>query len=591
MTTNKSPFQHETHHVDLCIVGGGLAGLCAAVAAARHGTKVAIMQDRPMLGGNASSEVRMWVCGAHGANMRETGILEEIMLENHYRNPTRVFSLWDSIIYEQALLEPNITLLLNCSCNDATMDDNRITNITGWQTTTQKWHTVTAPLFADCSGDSILAPLTGADFRVGREARAEFGEDIQPEKADNHTMGMSCLIQMREFSTPQTYIPPAWANVYRSPSDLPNRVMTIGGSGNFWWLELGGEEDSIHDTEEIRDELLKAAFGVWDHLKNHAKDPAAANWGLEWVGFLPGKRESRRYLGAHIMTQNDVTSEGRFDDLIAYGGWSMDDHHPGGLRWPGMPTIFHPAPSPYGIPYRSLYSRNISNLFFAGRNISVTHAALSSTRVMATCAIIGQAMGTAAAIATREGCLPGDISGDLVRELQQTLMDDDCYLPWQKRDISELSRNANLTANSGDPEALRNGVDRPVGETSNDHVCRLNTGWVEYRLSQPTALTSTRIVFDSNLNRNGEGRCHYNILSSYPLDMPLNGMPGTLVRNFRIEAKTPEGTWNTVAHVTGNRRRMVKIPLDITTDAIRLIPETMWDESATEARLFAWELA
>lgn len=210
---------------------------------------------------------------------------------------------------------------------------------------------------------------------------------------------------------------------------------------------------------------------------------------------------------------------------------------------------------------------------------------------MATCAIIGQAMGTAAAIATREGCLPGDISGDLVRELQQTLMDDDCYLPWQKRDISELSRNANLTANSGDPEALRNGVDRPVGETSNDHVCRLNTGWVEYRLSQPTALTSTRIVFDSNLNRNGEGRCHYNILSSYPLDMPLNGMPGTLVRNFRIEAKTPEGTWNTVAHVTGNRRRMVKIPLDITTDAIRLIPETMWDESATEARLFAWELA
>ena len=592
MSNSKSPFQHEIHRVDLCIVGGGMAGLCAAVAAARHGTKVALMQDRPILGGNASSEVRMWVCGAHGANLRETGILEEIMLENHYRNPTQVFSLWDSIVYEQARFEPNITLLLNCSCNDAKMEGDRIVSITGWQTTTQKWHTVEASLFADCSGDSVLAPLTGADYRIGREARAEFGEDIEPEKTDSHTMGMSCLIQMREFDKPQPFIPPSWANVYRSPSDLPNRGMTIGGSGNFWWLELGGDQDSIHDTEEIRDDLLKAAFGVWDHLKNHAKDPAAANWGLEWVGFLPGKRESRRYLGAHIMTQNDVRAEGRFDDLIAYGGWSMDDHHPGGLRWKGMPTIFHPAPSPYGIPYRSLYSRNISNLFFAGRNISVTHAALSSTRVMATCAIIGQAMGTAAAIATREGCLPRDITGDLVRELQQTLMDDDCYLPWQRRDISALTQNARLTAASGDPEVLRNGVDRPVGETSNATLCALNTGWIEYRLPAPTAITSTRLVFDSDLDRGRvSGGCHYNIRSSYPLNAQPSVMPGTLVRNFRIEAKTPDGNWNTIAHITDNRRRMIKIPLSITTDAIRLILETTWDASATEARLFAWELS
>ncbi len=591
MPNSKSPFQHETHQVDLCIVGGGLSGLCAAVAAARHGTKVAVMQDRPMLGGNSSSEVRMWVCGARGLNLRETGIIEELMLENHYRNPTRVLSLWDSILYERARFDPNITLLLNCSCNDAKMADDRIVSISGWQTTTQKWHTVEAPLFADCSGDSILAPLTGADYRVGREARAEFGEDIQPEQADSHTMGMSCLIQIREFETPQPFIPPAWANVYRSPDDLPNRLMTIGGTGNFWWLELGGDQDSIHDTEEIRDALLKAAYGVWDYLKNHAKDPAAANWGIDWIGCLPGKRESRRYLGPHIMTQNDVTAEGRFDDLIAYGGWTMDDHHPGGLRWKGMPTIFHSAPSPYGIPYRSLYSRNISNLFFAGRNISVTHAALSSTRVMATCSIIGQAMGTAAAIATREGCLPRDITGDLVRELQQTLMDDDCYLPWLRRDIPELAQNARLTAASGNPEALRNGVDRPVGEVGNDHVCALNTGWVEYHLATPTAIKSTRIVFDSNLNRNSKTHsCHYNILSSYPLKMPLNNLPGTLVRNFRLEAKTTEGKWGTVAHITDNRRRMVKVPLDITTDALRLIIETTWDESATEARLFAWDI-
>ena len=590
MSSTKSPFRNELHQVDFCVVGGGMAGLCAAVAAARHGARVALMQDRPVLGGNASSEVRMWVCGAHGRNLRETGLVEELMLENHYRNPDQVFSLWDSIIYELARFEPNLTLLLNCSCNAARMKGRRIASITGWQTTTQKWHTVEAPLFADCSGDSVLAPLSGADFRVGREARAEFGEDIEPEQGDSRTMGMSCLIQMREFDRAQPFIPPAWANVYRSPADLPNRAMTIGGSGNFWWLELGGEQDSIHDTEEIRDELLKAAFGVWDFLKNRVNDPAAANWALDWIGFLPGKRESRRYLGAHIMTQNDVRAEGRFEDLVAYGGWSMDDHHPGGLRWPGPPTIFHPAPSPYGIPYRSLYSRNVPNLFFAGRNISVTHAALSSTRVMATCAIIGQAVGTAAAIAAREKCLPRDLAGPGVRELQQMLLDDDCYLPWQRRDIPGLAQRAALTAAAGDPAALRNGVDRPVGETGNDFVCALGSGWVEYRLPEPAAVATTRLVFDSNLNRNGTS-CHYNIRSSYPLQAPSNGMPGTLVRAFRIEARTADGGWHTVVRVTDNRRRMVRVPLDITTDALRLIPEALWDASATEARLFAWDIA
>jgi hypothetical protein len=589
MSTPKNPFREELHQVDFCVVGGGMAGLCAAIAAARHGAKVALMHDRPVLGGNASSEVRMWVCGAHGPNLRETGIVEEIMLDNHYRNPTRNFSLWDSILYEKVRFEPNITLLLNCSCNSAKMKGKRIASVTGWQTTTQKWHTVEAPLFADCSGDSVLAPLTGAEFRVGREARAEFGEDIEPEQGDARTMGMSCLIQLRETDRPQTFIPPHWANVYKTPADLPHRGTSIGGSGNFWWMELGGEQDSIHDTEEIRDDLLKVAFGVWDHIKNRHPDPKAANWELDWVGFLPGKRESRRYLGAHITTQNDIRAEGRFDDLVAYGGWSMDDHHPGGMRWPGVPTIFHPAPSPYGIPYRSLYSRNIQNLFFAGRNISVTHAALSSTRVMATCAIIGQAMGTAASIAARKGILPRGVTESHVRELQQTLMDDDCYLPWQTREVPELTRQARLTAAAGDPEALRNGVDRPVGEVGNDYVCALNTGWVEYALDAPTAVKTTRLVFDSNLTRNGTS-CHYNIVSNYPLNAPRNDLPGTLVRNFRIEAKTAEGSWHTVVRVTDNRHRLVTVALDITTNGLRLIPETTWDDQATSARLFAWDV-
>ena len=366
--------RERTHQADLCVVGGGLAGMCTAISAARHGVRVLLMQDRPVLGGNASSEMRMWICGAHGENNRETGILEEIELENRYRNPNTSFSIWDSILYEKVKYQENITLLLNCTCNDVTMDENRIRSVRGWQMTTQTWHTVEAGLFADCSGDSILAPLTGAEYRMGREAAGEFQEDIEPEQADRKTMGMSCLIQARETNRHQEYIPPAWAYSYPTDEALPCRSHDVKTS-NFWWIELGGDRDCIDDTEEMRDELLKIAFGVWDHVKNHG-DHGAENWALDWVGFLPGKRESRRYVGDHILTQNDVRAEGRFPDLVAYGGWTMDDHNPAGFRYPGYPTIYHPAPSPFGIPYRCLFSRNTANLFFAGRNISVTHAAL-----------------------------------------------------------------------------------------------------------------------------------------------------------------------------------------------------------------------
>ncbi|NOZ22207.1 MAG: FAD-dependent oxidoreductase, partial [Planctomycetes bacterium] len=353
--TSEDKLAKQSHKVDFCVVGGGLSGMCAAIAAARHGAKVVLMQDRPVLGGNASSEIRMWVSGAHGKDTRETGIVHEIELENDYRNPTQNYSIWDSILFEKVKYEDNITLLLNCSCNDLEMEGSRIRRIKGWQLTSETWQTVEANLFADCSGDSILAPLSGAEFRIGREAADEFDEDIEPPVADKRTMGMSCLIQARETDRPQTFTPPTWANKYLTDDDLPHRGHGVPGS-NFWWIELGGEYDSIHDSEMLRDELLKVAFGVWDHIKNHG-DHGVENWVLDWVGFLPGKRESRRYVGDHIITQNDVRAEGRFDDLVAYGGWSMDDHHPGGMAWPGKPTMFHPAPSPYGIPYRSLYSK------------------------------------------------------------------------------------------------------------------------------------------------------------------------------------------------------------------------------------------
>ncbi|MBM4079269.1 MAG: FAD-dependent oxidoreductase [Planctomycetes bacterium] len=573
--------RHETHRVDFCVVGGGLAGLCAAVAAARHGARVALVQDRPVLGGNASSEIRMWVCGAHGQNNKETGLVEEIMLENFYRNPLGNWHIWDSVLYEKARFQPNLTLLLNCSCCEATMDGRRIRSVKGWQTTAETWHTVEAALFADCSGDSILAPLSGAEFRIGREARGEFNEDIQPPVADRKTMGMSCLIQLRETDRPQPFIPPKWAYDYPTDASLPHRGHSMGKMNNFWWIEMGGEHDSIHDTEWLRDELLKIAFGVWDHIKNHG-DHGADNWTLDWIGFLPGKRESRRYVGDHILTQNDVRAEGRFDDLIAYGGWSMDDHHPAGFRHPGPPTVFHPAPSPYGIPYRSLYSRNVENLFCAGRNISASHAAISSTRVMATCATMGQAAGTAAALALCYGLLPRGVYEQKAAELKQTLMDDDCYLPWNKREASELTKRAKLSASEGDPELLRNGLDRPIGKEDNGWTGGLG-GWVEFAFSQPQRLARARFTFDSDLN------CYrLNLPCQFTLKHEPRGVPPALIRSFRLEAKNPDGTWRTVFTETNNYQRLLRVPLDVETAAIRFVPLSTW--GAERAHVFAWEV-
>jgi hypothetical protein len=504
-----------------------------------------------------------------------------------YRNPNTSFSIWDSILYEKVKFQENITLLLNCTCNAASMDGNRIQSIRGWQLTTETWHTVEAGLFADCSGDSILAPLTGAEYRTGREACREFNEDIEPEQADQKTMGMSCLIQARETDKPQVFIPPVWANKYLSDDDLPYRDHDVKNNRtNFWWIELGGDRDSIHDTEEMRDELLKIAFGIWDHIKNQG-DHGAENWILDWVGFLPGKRESRRYVGDYILNQNDVRAEGRFDDLVAYGGWTMDDHHPEGFKYPGYPTIFHPAPSPFGIPYRCLYSRDIDNLFFAGRNISVTHAALSATRVMATCATIGQAVGTAAAIAVRDGLSPRGVYENSIRELQQILMEDDCYLPFNKRKIPVLTRNAALTASQGNPESIRNGVDRPIRTEDNGWQGPVESpkheSWIEYRFAGLERISQMRFVFDSNLNR----KIH-NMPCSYPLNSRDLRVPDTMIRKFRIDAMDGNGRWNTVLRMDNNYQRLVRLKADFIASAVRFIPEETWGSET--AHVFAWDV-
>ena len=556
------------HNVDFCVVGGGMAGLCAAIAAARHGVKTLLMQDRPVLGGNASSEIRMHVCGAHGKDNRETGIVEELELENYYQNPDVKYAIWDSVLYEKAMLEPNLKLLLNCSCLDAECGDNHIESITGWQTNCETYHTVRAKYFADCSGDSILAPLTGAPFMYGREAKSEYNETIPPDTADKKTMGMSCLFQLRETDHKCEFVPPSWAYTYPTDDCLPYKNHDL--STNFWWIELGGTGDCVHDCDENRHELLKIAYGVWDHMKNHG-DHGVDNWELEWIGFLPGKRESRRYLGDYVINQNDVEAGGKADQVIGYAGWTMDDHFPEGFHYTaGHPTIYHPAPSPWVLGFKSLYSKTVDNLLFAGRNISVTHAALSSCRVMATCAILGQAVGTAVSVMLEDNSGFRTIDTD---KLQQRLMHDDCYLPGVSRRVSELSKKAECSA-----PVVRNGIDR----FSENCWRGEKGGFVEYRVDKPEKIMNIRLVFDSNLNRGFRNMPWY-----YPLHKEGFCVPDTLVRGYEIILTGNNGNTEIIKE-ENNHQRLVNHKTDFEAVSVKFVPKSSW--GADTFNLFSFEV-
>lgn len=591
MKTNVSR-ETQYHETELCVVGGGLAGLCCAVSAARKGVKTILVQDRPVLGGNASSEIRMWVRGANGKNDKETGIVSQLDLENIYKNPTMNFSLWDSVLYGVGANEKNLILMLNTTCIDASNEDEEtIDTITCWQLTTYTFHTIKADFYADCSGDSILAPLVKAKWTKGREASHEYNESIAPQVADLKTMGMSCLIQARQHHHKVEFVKPEWAYTYKTDEDLPKRHHNMDNSAtNFWWMELGGEEDSIKDTENLREELLKIAFGVWDHIKNQGEH-GGDNWELEWVGFLPGKRESRRYIGDHVLNQNDIQSGGRFEDIIAYGGWSMDDHHPAGFRYSGEPTTYHPAPSPYGIPYRSTYSVNIKNLVFAGRNISATHSALSSTRVMATCAVIGQGVGNGIYLCKKHGCFPRDIYLHHIKELQREIMDDGCYLPGLVREVSacNLCADSNLSAEA--LSVLFNGIERPDKNDSVNYVSRETGEAIELGFKKPVKGV-IRLVLDLDFSResvsdDGQFR-RYSMKCNTPVVAKALKMPANLGKKLKISVEYADGTQRVLYDTDCNYKHLIF--LDTMGEIVKMRGEFFggWQSSVTN--VFSFDL-
>ena len=539
----------------------------------------------------------MWICGAKGYHNRGTGIIEEIQLENYYRNPDKDYYIWDTILLQTVKREKNITLLLNCSCCMAEMDGEHITSVTGWQMTTQMWHTIHATYFADCSGDSVLAPLTGAEFRHGRESADEFGEKISVTTPDTKTMGMSCLLQIRKSTTPHTYTPPEWI-IKMTPEMIALRKPNVYNPyENFWYLELGGNKDSIADTEETRDELLALAFGMWDYIKNSGTVEGADYLTLHFVGFLPGKRESRRMMAPYIMTQTDILGGGDFEDTIAFGGWGLDDHNPLGFYHKGSPNVWGTTPSPYGIPYRILFSRNIDNLFFAGRNVSMTHAAMSSARVMETCALLGQAVGCAAHLCKTYRLCPDALYPTHIEELQEILKNDGCFLPKQRRKLSPATLAATLS--SVEPienlELLRSGADRshPCYETDEEGCYIPLSSPVTYTLESPQKVISVRLSFDSDLDRltlpGDVCEREHSMRANAWDDSPTMTMPKTLVREYVLKGVLPSGETVVLCHENDLYKATITHKVEQTVTSISLEILRTWDDQATSAHVYSFD--
>ena len=441
----------------LVVVGGGLSGVCAAIAAARQGVKTVLVQDRPVLGGNASSEVRLWVLGAtsHLGNnnrwSREGGIINEILEENLYRNRQGNALIFDTILLEKCIVEENLTLLLNTAAYEVDKrDPDTISAVHAFCSQNSTRYILRAPLFCDASGDGLVGFMSGAAFRMGAESKEEFGEGFAPDAEYGQLLGHSMYFSTKDVGVPVKFVAPSWA--LKDITKIPRyRQFNTNMQGcNFWWLEYGGRLDTIHQSEEIKWELWKVVYGVWDYIKNSGDFPEAETMTLEWVGHVPGKRESRRFEGDYIMRQQDVVDQTPFDDVVAHGGWAVDLHPADGVYSEKSGCTQWHSKGVYGIPWRCYYSRNISNLLLAGRIISATHVAFGSTRVMATCAAGGQAVGTAAAICLESGCLPADLSsGEKLRELQLRLQRDGQFLPGKTlADPTDLAALATASASS-----------------------------------------------------------------------------------------------------------------------------------------------
>lgn len=475
---------------DLVVVGGGTAGCCTAISAARLGLNVALIQNRPVLGGNSSSEVRVWIQG--GVFREPYPVLGEIVEQlnthpKHSPGPSKE-DYGDDVKLKVVTAEKNLSLFLNEHVFKVETDAGRIRAVVSTNILTGRESRFAGRLFADCTGDGTVGFLAGADYEVTPKGH----------------MGASNLWCVVDTGKPRPFPRCPWAlDLTNKP--FPTELRRLG----VWFWESGFDRDTIRETEAIRDHNLRAMYGAWDCLKNAKK--LYPNHKLHWAAYISGKRESRRLLGDVILTKDDVLRGKQFPDGCAPTTWSIDLHYPDpryAASSPGDEFIsraeFTRFKTPYLIPYRCLYCRNVPNLMMAGRNVSVTHEALGTVRVMATGGVMGEVLGRAALLCKKHDADPRDVYEKHLDELKHLLQQPTSPVkrkkPFEGLVGENVARKAKIVT-SGDADPQRH----PAGNLNDGHDYYYDNGtlwlsksqvpnWVELQWEQPKTIAAARIV-------------------------------------------------------------------------------------------------
>lgn len=588
---------------DVVVVGAGPAGMAAAVAAARSGARTALVHDRPVLGGNGSTEVGIHTNGSGDfqPNSRETGLVEEVNL----LNPPEA-GRWLTRGYEiQVAGERNLSVFTDERVVGVGKCGALLTDVVARNTRSGRSTRFRGGVFIDCTGDGWVACYAGARFMFGNDGQAAFGEKDAAEKPDRLTMsGCLCFFKHEMRDRPVAFETPVWA--HKLPPDFTRSG--IHGLAMPWWLEHPGDIDDLADAEFARDELIRWNFGYWGWLKNDWECRATAACAeLVSVPFVNGRRESRRIVGDYVLREDDLASGRVFDDAIGHGGWSMDLHDPLGMSrnygdgW----NCFHENVPLYTIPFRALCSADVPNLMMAGRCMSASRLAFGSLRVGGTCAVGGQAAGTAAAMCVAKGVMPRELGAAHIVELQRRLVRDDQYIPGVVcDDPGDLARTARVTASSAQSELVYEMAHRPWGlgfaepvpgpdgrhfraagaspAAVVDGVARVAENkahawvsdeasafpqWIRLDWGDPVVLSQVRLVFDTNLAL-GEVR-------RYPVE---------LVKSYAVEVLAG-GAWRTVAEDDANiLRHRVHDFAPVRASALRLTVRATY--GAPSARVF-----
>ena len=574
---------------DVVVVGAGPGGLGSAIAAARHGVRTLLVHDRPVLGGNNSMEQTVSIGGAghnwgHGfINTREGGIVEEARLLCQTLKVHQPGFAYGRMVEAEKLL----TERPNERVTSAAAEGGRVTSVTAENTLTGARVRYRGKVFVDATGDGWVGIFAGASRMRGREARSKYGEKGAPEQADDLMMS-GCIAEYDFHKTGRDdgFVTPAWARVLPEGFDRPN----IKDLRQKWWLEHPGTVDELADPEHARDELIRINYAYWGWLREHPTlGKLARNASLDDVKIHNGRREGWRLVGDYVMTANDCRKGTVFPDAIATGGWHLDLHDPLGVSNPKGEGRWSKEPLPlYTIPYRSIYSKDLANLFIAGRHVSVTHMALGSTRLMGTIFDIGQAAGTAAAMAAAEGLSAREIGKSRIGELQMRLLRDDLFIYGIRYDDSaNLAPRAKVTATSANgaadtkPEYAVDGVLRPPLRRKDacTYAWQADPGAAlpqELRLdfACPVDVREIRLVFDSGLSGGA----------------PERPRPRTLAKDYAVLGLVG-GEWKTLAEAKDNCRRLAVHPVRGTVTAVRIRIDATWgfEPRIQEVMVFAKE--